>query len=62
MGPEIGILAEIASLQIEYIYLAKVTGRKQYFQRVRHAYFTWPLTDTLLGGCGVQDSCSSRSA
>ncbi|EDR14049.1 glycoside hydrolase family 47 protein [Laccaria bicolor S238N-H82] len=32
-GPEIGILAEIASLQIEYTYLAKATGKKQYFQR-----------------------------
>ncbi|KAF9006011.1 glycoside hydrolase family 47 protein [Cyathus striatus] len=32
-GPEIGILAEIASLQMEYSYLAKLTGKKEYFER-----------------------------
>ncbi|KAG6909347.1 hypothetical protein DXG01_000947 [Tephrocybe rancida] len=32
-GPEIGILAEIASLQLEYSYLAKLTGKKEHFQR-----------------------------
>ena len=34
-GPDIGILAEIASLQLEYTYLAKATGKKEYFDRVR---------------------------
>lgn len=33
-GPDIGILAEIASLQLEYYYLAKVTGRKSHFKHV----------------------------
>lgn len=33
-GPEVGILAEIASLQLEYSYLAKLTGEKEHFQRV----------------------------
>ncbi|KAF9561220.1 glycoside hydrolase family 47 protein [Agrocybe pediades] len=32
-GPDIGILAEIASLQVEYTYLAKLTGKKEYFKR-----------------------------
>ncbi|KAJ7509692.1 glycoside hydrolase family 47 protein [Mycena galericulata] len=32
-GPEIGILAEMASMQVEYLYLAKVTGKKRYFDR-----------------------------
>ena len=31
----VGILAEIASLQLEYTYLAKATGKKEYFDRVR---------------------------
>ncbi|KAJ7464483.1 glycoside hydrolase family 47 protein [Mycena latifolia] len=33
VGPEIGILAEMASLQMEYLYLAKATGKKRYFDR-----------------------------
>ncbi len=33
-GPDTGILAEIASLQVEYTYLAKLTGRKEHFNRV----------------------------
>ncbi|KIY68900.1 glycoside hydrolase family 47 protein [Cylindrobasidium torrendii FP15055 ss-10] len=33
IGPEIGILAEIGSLQVEYTYLAKITGKKHYFER-----------------------------
>ena len=33
-GPDIGILAEIASLQLEYYYLAKVTGKKSHFKHV----------------------------
>ncbi|KAJ6592323.1 glycoside hydrolase family 47 protein [Mycena vulgaris] len=33
VGPEVGILAEMASLQVEYLYLAKVTGKKRYFDR-----------------------------
>lgn len=32
-GPESGILAEVASLQLEYTYLAKLTGRKEHFHR-----------------------------
>ncbi|KAG6833227.1 hypothetical protein H0H87_009848 [Tephrocybe sp. NHM501043] len=32
-GTEIGVLAEIASLQIEYTYLAKLTEKKEHFQR-----------------------------
>lgn len=36
MGPQIGILAEIASLQLEYTYLAKLTGKKEHFTRVRY--------------------------
>jgi hypothetical protein len=34
-GPQIGILAEIASCQLEYTYLAKETGKKRYFDLVR---------------------------
>lgn len=33
-GPEIGILAEIATLQMEYAYLAKLTSKVEYFNRV----------------------------
>lgn len=34
-GPALGILAEIASCQLEYTYLAKVTSKRQYFDLVR---------------------------
>lgn len=34
-GPAVGVLAEIASLQLEYTYLAKVSGKKKYYDRVR---------------------------
>lgn len=34
VGPEIGILAEMATLQMEYSYLAKLTGKKEYWDRV----------------------------
>ncbi|KAJ7645912.1 glycoside hydrolase family 47 protein, partial [Mycena polygramma] len=33
IGSESGGLAEIASLQVEYLYLAKATGKKRYFDR-----------------------------
>ncbi|KIK61619.1 glycoside hydrolase family 47 protein [Collybiopsis luxurians FD-317 M1] len=33
VGPEIGILAEIASLQLEYTTLAKFTGKKRWWDR-----------------------------
>jgi len=33
-GPKIGILAEIATLQLEYTYLAKLTGEMEHFNRV----------------------------
>ncbi|KAF5383589.1 hypothetical protein D9615_003579 [Tricholomella constricta] len=33
IGPEIGILAEIASLQLEYTYLAKLTGKAWHYNR-----------------------------
>ncbi|RDB23578.1 Mannosyl-oligosaccharide 1,2-alpha-mannosidase MNS3 [Hypsizygus marmoreus] len=36
VGPEIGILAEMASLQLEYTYLAKLTGNKKYFSRANN--------------------------
>ncbi|KAK2463622.1 hypothetical protein APHAL10511_004373 [Amanita phalloides] len=48
-GPEIGILAEIASLQLEYYYLAKVTGKKSHFKHahgVMNALATANLTRT----------------
>ncbi|KAF4567315.1 hypothetical protein EYR40_006312 [Pleurotus pulmonarius] len=32
-GPQLGILAEIASLQMEYTYLAKATGKMQHARR-----------------------------
>ncbi|KDR80608.1 hypothetical protein GALMADRAFT_240949 [Galerina marginata CBS 339.88] len=32
-GPDIGILAEIASLQVEYTYLAKLTGKVEHLNR-----------------------------
>jgi len=34
IGPKIGILAEIATLQLEYTYLAKLTGEIEHFNRV----------------------------
>ena len=33
-GTETGVLAEIASLQLEYTYLSKLTGRRAHFDRV----------------------------
>ncbi|KAG5647841.1 hypothetical protein DXG03_007765 [Asterophora parasitica] len=33
IGPEIGILAEIATLQLEYTYLAKLTGKAEHFTK-----------------------------
>lgn len=39
MGPEIGILAEMASLQLEYTYLAKVTKKKQWFDRASLLFY-----------------------
>ncbi|KAJ6582035.1 glycoside hydrolase family 47 protein [Mycena capillaripes] len=35
VGPETGSLAEMASLQLEYLYLAKATGKKRYFDRAK---------------------------
>jgi hypothetical protein len=32
--PDPGVLAEFASFQVEYTYLAKVTGKKKYYDRV----------------------------
>ncbi|KAF8217039.1 glycoside hydrolase family 47 protein [Mycena galopus ATCC 62051] len=32
-APETGSLAEMASMQVEYLYLAKATGKKRYFDR-----------------------------
>lgn len=51
VGPEIGILAEMASLQLEYTYLAKVTGKKQYFDRVStfNCLVYCLLTNNLIG-------------
>jgi len=37
VGPELGILAEMASLQMEYTMLAKATGKKRWWDRVRRA-------------------------
>lgn len=34
VGLEFGILAEIASCQLEYTYLAKETGKREYFDLV----------------------------
>ncbi|KAJ7879197.1 glycoside hydrolase family 47 protein [Mycena olivaceomarginata] len=36
VGPQIGALAEMASLQVEYLYLAKATGEKRYFDRANN--------------------------
>ncbi|KAH8832926.1 glycoside hydrolase family 47 protein [Flagelloscypha sp. PMI_526] len=36
LGSEIGVLAEIASLQLEYTYLAKVTKNKKWYDRARN--------------------------
>jgi hypothetical protein len=33
-GNEIGGLAEVASCQVEYAYLAKASGKKEYFKLV----------------------------
>ncbi|KAJ3516944.1 hypothetical protein NLJ89_g817 [Agrocybe chaxingu] len=32
-GPDVGILAELGTLQLEYTYLAKVTGKTEYYNR-----------------------------
>ncbi|PFH51966.1 glycoside hydrolase family 47 protein [Amanita thiersii Skay4041] len=48
-GPNIGILAEVASLQLEYYYLAKLTGKKRHFKHadnVMHALSSANLTST----------------
>ncbi|KAF7308236.1 alpha-1,2-Mannosidase [Mycena chlorophos] len=48
-GPEMGFLAEIASLQVEYLYLAKATGKKQYYDRAMNiitALAAAPLDET----------------
>lgn len=50
-GSNIGSLAEIASLQLEYYYLAKITGKKSHFKHahdVMQALYTANLT--LTGG------------
>ena len=36
-GSGVGVLAEIASLQVEYTYLAKLTGKYEHFNRVRYS-------------------------
>jgi hypothetical protein len=38
LGSNIGSLAEIASFQLEYTYLAKLTGKKEHFDKV-HVLF-----------------------
>ncbi|KAF8637595.1 hypothetical protein AX17_002664 [Amanita inopinata Kibby_2008] len=48
-GPDIGVLAEIATMQLEYFYLAKVTGKKTYFKHandVMYALSSANLTST----------------
>ncbi|KDQ51033.1 glycoside hydrolase family 47 protein [Jaapia argillacea MUCL 33604] len=35
-GPLTAILAEIASCQLEYLYLAKATGKKEHFDKANH--------------------------
>lgn len=35
-GSNIGMLAEIASCQLEYAYLAHLTGKIEHYDRVRH--------------------------
>ncbi|KAF7309201.1 alpha-1,2-Mannosidase [Mycena kentingensis (nom. inval.)] len=44
-GPEIGFLAEMASLQLEYLYLAKATGQKRYYDRARNVIDTLANAD-----------------
>ncbi|KAI0955388.1 hypothetical protein AcW1_006986 [Taiwanofungus camphoratus] len=39
-GPGIGILAEVASCQLEYTYLAQMTGRKEYFEKANNVIQT----------------------
>ena len=34
-GPDVGILAEIGSFQMEYAYLAHATGKREHFYKVR---------------------------
>ncbi|KAF9026548.1 glycoside hydrolase family 47 protein [Hymenopellis radicata] len=45
VGPHIGILAEIASLQMEYSYLAKASGKKIYFDRANRIIRALELAD-----------------
>ncbi|KAG5636779.1 hypothetical protein H0H81_006893 [Sphagnurus paluster] len=45
VGPEIGILAEIATLQLEYTYLAKLTGKKDHFTRASTLLRTFENAD-----------------
>ncbi|TFK74962.1 glycoside hydrolase family 47 protein [Pluteus cervinus] len=39
-GSELGILAEMATLQLEYTYLAKLTGKKDYFNHANNVMRT----------------------
>ncbi|KAG6333529.1 hypothetical protein ID866_5565 [Astraeus odoratus] len=48
-GPLIGVLAEIASWQLEYTYLGKITGKKEYVDRataVTDVFYTANLTSS----------------
>ncbi|KAJ7699061.1 glycoside hydrolase [Mycena rosella] len=44
-GPDVGIVAEMASLQVEYLYLAKATGKKRYFDRANAVMKALAKTD-----------------
>ncbi|KAK7024934.1 alpha-1,2-mannosidase [Favolaschia claudopus] len=44
-GPEIGALAEMASMQVEYLYLAKATGKQHYFERANQVMRTLAFAD-----------------
>ncbi|KAJ3516941.1 hypothetical protein NLJ89_g815 [Agrocybe chaxingu] len=48
-GAEVGILAEISSLQLEYTYLAKLTGKFEYYNRsatINRLFANTDLKDT----------------
>lgn len=59
VGPDLGILAEIASLQLEYTYLAKLTQNEGYLNRVCGNTLLLILHSRLLQSRDVMNTLSS---
>ena len=59
-GGSYSILAEIGTLQLEYSYLAKVTGQPWHFNRVRSC-FTQFLSQLRLNSFRLNQLCESSN-